>query len=104
MRLRLLCLVPLLAGVAACGGGGPKACTPTVTCASAACGTPDGCGGTCGLGGLPCAAGATRVEGGVTLGAARASGPGHQVQGALVPGAATDLTGPGHTVEQATLR
>ncbi len=98
-----------LAALAACGGGGgggPTTCTPTVTCASSACGTPDGCGGTCGQNGLPClAAGAARVEGGLTSGAARLTGPAHQLQGAVVPAApGAELRGPDHVIQQGSLR
>lgn len=107
MRRHATCLAAVLLGLAACSGSSPEpACTPTVSCATAACGTADGCGGTCGEGGLPClAGGARRVEGGLTLGAAHLTGPAHQVQGALVPAApGQTLRGPGHVVEQGTLR
>ncbi len=108
MHLRSALLAALLPGLAACSGASspdPGTCTPTVTCASAGCGTADGCGGTCGQGGLPCLATGARVEGGLTLGAARFTGPSHQVQGALVPAAPDQtLRGAGHVVEQGTLR
>ncbi len=100
----------LVLSLSACGGGSavpPAACTPTIACASAACGTPDGCGGTCGLGGLPCQAVAApvRVEGGLTSGAARLTGPAHQLQGGVVPGApAAELRGPAHLIQQGSLR
>ena len=108
MSSRAVCSALALVALAACGGGGggPTTCTPTVVCASATCGTPDGCGGTCGQGGLPCqAAGAARVDGGLTNGAARLVGPAHQVQGALVPAApGVELRGPDHVIQQGSLR
>ena len=107
--LRLASLAGLLLFLVACSGSSspdPGPCQPTVTCATATCGTADGCGGTCGQGGLPClAAVGPSVQGGLTLGAGRLTGPAHQVQGALVPAApGQPMRGTGHVVEQGTLR
>lgn len=77
-------------------------CNATLTCGV----TPNNCGTTCAAGsGCTPAAGSLSVQGGLTMGAVHASGVAHQVQGALVLGAAAQtLQSTTFRIEQGTLR
>lgn len=99
----------LLAGLALGGAGCGSSSTPACVsggCTAIVCGGVDSCGSVCapGSGCIP-VTGTTRVEGGITWGAAAASTPGgHRVRGAVGGGSQHAVAGPDHRIEQGTLR
>jgi hypothetical protein len=85
----------------------PGGCTPL--CAGRTCGVSDGCSGTCEVSNSTCTPPTTtgvKVErGGLSLGAAHASGTAHQVQGQLGLGSTNQaMQGLTFQVQQGTLR
>jgi hypothetical protein len=111
---RLALVASLLIGLSGCSSSTdpnpvpppPAACVPVCN-ATLTCGvTLNNCNSTCaaGSGCTPPITTSIRVEGRLTLGAAHASGPAHQVEGSLNPGGGQPLQNSNYRIEQGTLR